>query len=160
MARHALETGGSFYLRHLNWIRNSGISSTDRVVYEHELLSRTLDSMLTIDQLNIPSLTGAELLVRRLQLLEEAQRISPQSPDYSSAAHFMGWAAMRGGGAIAPALRTHVADTLRGEAAVAKEVRKAREEMGRGGGPRGGLLPKKNQGRGSKDKGEVPEKPA
>ena len=132
------------------------MNGTDRVVHEHELLSRSLDAMLMIDQLNLPALTGAELLARRMQLLEEAHRISPHSPDYSGASHFMGWTAMCGGGAIAPKLRMHVADNLRGEAAVAKESRKAREEAGKGAGRgAGGGLQRSRRGRGGRGAGEA-----
>ena len=57
----------------------------DRSVFEHECLSRILEAMISIDQLNAPCLQSAELLVRRMQVIREAHRISPSAPDYSSA---------------------------------------------------------------------------
>ena len=128
LALHALDTGGSFYLRHLNWTRTSGLSWSLRFVREHELISRSLDALLTTDQLKLPALAGAELWARRLQLLEEALRVSPHSPDYSGSSHFMGLTMACVDGAIAPLLRIHAADNLRGEAAGATESRDAREE--------------------------------
>ena len=64
---------------------------------------------------------------------------------------------MCGGGAIAPKLRTHVADNLRGEAAVAKDSRKAREESAAQGRPRGsgGGLQRQRRGRGGRGGGEA-----
>jgi hypothetical protein len=75
-------------------------------------------------------LQGCDILARRLQLIEEAHRISPSAPDYSMSDHFMGWGGMQHGAVVAPKLREHVAANDRGDAAVAKEARKAREEAG------------------------------
>ena len=128
LANHRRDAGMSFTISHEQWVRSAGISSGDRSTYEHEVISRVLDSMITVDQLNVPALQSAELLARRLQLIEEAHRIAPSAPDYSSADHFMGWSSRQHGASIAPALREHVATNLRGDAAVAKEARKAAEE--------------------------------
>lgn len=119
-------TAGTFHER---WVRVSDIPRSDRSVYEHECLSRIMDSMITIDQLNVPSLQSAELIIRRLQVIREAHRISPGQPDYSSADHMMGWRFRRAGQGIDAGLAAHVANELKSEAAIAKEARKAREEM-------------------------------
>ena len=128
LAQSRRDGGGNFAMGHEHWVRTANISAGDRSVYEHEVLSRVLDSMLCTDQLNLPALQSAELVARRLQLIEEAHRIAPGAPDYSSADHFMGWASRQHGAAVAPRLREHVAGNLRGDAAVAKEARKAAEE--------------------------------
>ncbi|CAE8723181.1 unnamed protein product, partial [Polarella glacialis] len=97
------------------------------------------------DQLNIPALQGVEILVRRIQLIKEAHRISPGSPDYSAADQFLGSSMRRNGAAVDPSLQKYVAEELKAEAAIQKESRKAREEgglkvrkPGRGGGRGGG----------------------
>ncbi|CAK9012348.1 unnamed protein product [Durusdinium trenchii] len=114
---------------HEYWLRSAEIPKGDRSTYEHECLSRILESMITVDQLNICALQGAELICRRLQVIREAHRISPSSPDYSSADHFMGWRWRRTAQGIDMQLASHVAQALKDEAAIAKEARKAREEQ-------------------------------
>ena len=114
---------------HEYWLRTSEIPRGDRSIYEHECLSRVLESMVTVDQLNICSLQGCELIARRMQVIREAHRISPSSPDYSAADHFMGWRWKRNAQGIDSSLSAHVASELKNEAAIAKEARKAREEQ-------------------------------
>ncbi|CAE8610344.1 unnamed protein product, partial [Polarella glacialis] len=56
-------------MSHEYWVRNSKIPEGDRSVYEHEMIMRVLDSMITVDQLNVPCLQSAELLLRRAQVI-------------------------------------------------------------------------------------------
>lgn len=114
---------------HEHWIRTADVAKGDRSVYEQECLSRILESMITIDQINVPCLQSAELLVRRMQVIREAHRISPGSPDYSSADVMMGWKYRRSGQGVDSELAAHVAQELKNEAMIAKESRKAREEQ-------------------------------
>ena len=117
-------------------------------MYEHEVLCRALDAMLQFDQLNLPALRSAEILIRRVMLLEEAYSLCPSAPDFAGADFFMGWTALGSGGSGAiSTMRAHVAEQLRGRAAVAKEQRKAREEFQSKRG-----LKKKNKGDGKGDK--------
>ena len=114
---------------HEHWMRTSDIPRGDRSTYEHECLSRILESMVMVDQLNAPALQSAELLCRRLQVIREAHRISPGQPDYSASDVMMGWKYRRSGQGIDSTLAAHVANELKAEAAIAKEARKAREEQ-------------------------------
>ena len=83
-------------------------------------------------------LAGGELIARRIQLIEGAHRASPSAPDYGAADHYMGWPYRAGGVTVAPSLRKYVTDQVKGEAEVAKEQRKAREEQRlRRKGPKG-----------------------
>ena len=111
------------------WLRTAKVPDGDRSVYEMEVLCAALSAMSTVDQLNILSPTCAEILVRRVALIKEAHRISPSAPDYSAGDYFMGWGMRRSGATIAPQLSSYVAEQLRSDAAIAKEARKAREEM-------------------------------
>ena len=113
---------------HEHWVRTHELAKGDRSVYEMEVITRVLEALSTVDQLNLPNLKGAELLIRRWQLIREAHRISPTSPDYSAADVFMGWAYRRGDG-VDPGLARYVAGELRDQASIAKEARKAKEEM-------------------------------
>ena len=124
------DSSGSFTSSHQSWLQSSRIPDGDRAIYEHEVLSRCLDAMLLFDQLNIPALRSAEVLVRRLMLIEEAYALCPSAPDFAGSDFYMGWTALGSGGAGAVTqMRAHVAEQLRGRAAVAKEQRKAREEI-------------------------------
>eukprot|EP00438_Fugacium_kawagutii_P025394 Skav207382 [mRNA] locus=scaffold2496:250834:268725:+ [translate_table: standard] len=113
---------------HEHWVRTTELPRGDRSIYEHECLSRILDAMVMVDQMNAPALQSAELICRRLQVIREAHRISPGQPDYSSSDVMMGWKYKRQGAGIDTTLAAHVANELKNEAATAKESRKAREE--------------------------------
>ena len=58
-------------------------------VYEHEVICRVLEAMPTVDQLNAGALMSAELLARRLQLIEDARRGCPSNPRYSASGAYM-----------------------------------------------------------------------
>ena len=122
------DEGKSPISHHDTWKTSSRIPEGDRAIHEHYLLCRALFELLVVDQCNAPALKSAELLCRRLQLIEEAYRVNPSNPDYSGCDHWMGWGAMPGGTTVSPALRRHVAGEMKAEAEVAKESRKAREE--------------------------------
>ena len=112
---------------HERWVRANELPRGDRSVYEMEVITRVLEAFVMIDQINVPNLTGCELLLRRWQLIREAHRISPGAPDYSSSDIFMGWSYRRGDG-VHQGLAKFVADELKDQAAIAKETRKAKEE--------------------------------
>ena len=113
---------------HEFWLRSADIPKGDRSTYEHECLSRILESLISVDQLNVASLQGAELINRRLQVIREAHRISPSSPDYSAADYFMLWKYRRGSQGVDNQLAQHVANEMKADAAIMKEARKAKEE--------------------------------
>ncbi|CAK9006509.1 unnamed protein product [Durusdinium trenchii] len=75
---------------HEFWLRTAEILKGDRSTYERECLSRIFESMVCIDQLNPSGLQSAELLVRRMQVIREAHRLSPSAPD-CSAAQIISW---------------------------------------------------------------------
>ena len=108
---------------HERWIRSQEITRNDRSIYEMEVLSRVIEALVMVDQVNLPNLKGGELLLRRWQLIKEAHRISPMAPDYSASDHFMGWPQESG---VNPALSKHVSEQLKDQAAIGKEARKAK----------------------------------
>lgn len=130
---------------HERWIRSSEIAKTDRSIFEMEVLAKIMEAFVMTDQINLPNTKGGELILRRWQLIKEAHRISPMAPDYSSSDYFMGWQMDLG---VNQSLAKHVSDQLRDQAAIAKEARKAKEEIehrrGRGG---------RGRGRGGRDPG-------
>lgn len=84
--------------------------------------------MLTVDQLNPSGLQSDELVVRRMQVIRDAHRISPSPPDYTAADHCIGWRYKKQAHGIDSGLASHVANELKSEAQIAKESRKAKEE--------------------------------
>ena len=153
--RAAASHGGSALAAHDRWVARTSLPAGDRSLHEHECLARILDAALTIDQINAPALLCMEFVVRRASLIREAHRLSPSSPDYSMADHWMGWGQSRGGG-VAPDLTRYVAEQLRDEASVAKEARKAREEQKLRKNPKAKSSPK-GGGRGRGGKGDPGE---
>lgn len=63
-----------------------------------------------------------------MQVIREAHRISPSSPDYTSADYFMGWKYRRGAHGVDSELSQFVAGEMKNDAMILKEARKAREE--------------------------------
>ena len=116
----------SLLSRHHKWISESGIKHTDRLVYEHEVLSRTIDVGMVWDGVNMKNTWFAELLLRRMQLLEHAVGEDPHNPSYKEAQHFMGSNEV-GGAYVAPSLQNFVATELGKQTAILKEKRKSRE---------------------------------
>lgn len=149
---------GGLIARHHRWRAESGVNATDRVVYEHEVLSRVLEVAATLDGVNLKNCLWAELVLRRIQLQEEAVSEDGANPSYEGASHWMGTGERKGGALIAPSLRAFVAGELSREAAVLKEKRKARESKlaARGGGGGGGG---RGRGRGGRGRGDA-EPPA
>ena len=113
---------------HEHWVRTHESLKGDRSLYEMEVLTRAIEAFATQDQINIPNSRGCELLIRRWQVIREAHRLNPSSPDYSASDIFMGWEYRRGDG-VHTELAKFVATELKDQAQIAKESRKAREEM-------------------------------
>ncbi|CAE8622891.1 unnamed protein product [Polarella glacialis] len=118
---------GGLIARHHLWKSESGIGNNDRVGFEHEVISKTLEIAALYDGLNLKNCMFNEFLLRRLQLQEEAIAEDPTNPSYDGSAHWMGSSDRRGGALVAPALKAFVATELSREAAIMKEERKARE---------------------------------
>lgn len=127
---------GSMVARHHRWRHESGVQN-GRLVHEHELISRAIEVFVTIDGINLKQCEGAEVLLRRLQLLEEAVVDSPSEPNFENAEHWLGFGERKGGALIAPALKTHVSAQIGKEAAILKERRKAREARAGKGAKKG-----------------------
>ncbi len=144
LRRVATSHRGGFVQRHHQWVRDASIPSRDRSQYEHQCRSRTLDLMIQRDRLNCTNLASAEVVCRRLQLIEEVHREDPDNPDWSGANLYEGDDEQKGGALIAPSLRAHVSTEMSRSAMILKEKRKAKEAVtwargqGRGGkGPKG-----------------------
>jgi hypothetical protein len=123
-----VDAGDTPEFEHDAWVRTATIPDADRSVYEDEVISVVFQTLACVDQLNLPNIAGVELLMRRRALIRESHRLSPSSPDYSDAHHYMGWSRRREAGATHTGLTKFVAEQLRDEASIAKSSRKAREK--------------------------------
>ena len=114
------------------WRRESGVRAHSSAAHEHSILHRALQLLATVDGLNVKNLVGAELLLRRITLHEEAVAENPEAPSYEGSDHYLGISERSGGAQTVPSLRAHVATELSKEAAIMKEKRKAREARAAG----------------------------
>ena len=131
-------TGAGFTIRHQRWVAESGVGGSDRSTFEHQLLSKVMEAAISVDRLNCKNLMCVELVLRRMQLIEEVIAENPSQPSWDHAQLYMGWTERRGGALVAPSMRSHVAARLSAETAVMKERRKAREAKGAGKGKKEG----------------------
>ena len=125
----ATSSASSFVARFHRWRHESGVKPTLPLIYELEVAAQALDSMVMIDRLNIRNLVGADVLLRRIQLIEHAVLECPEAPSFEGARHFMGFGERRGGALIAPTLTAYVAGETGKEVAIIKEKRKAKEAI-------------------------------
>ena len=106
---------------------------TDRILSEHEILSRILETAVTYDCFNVSYLACLEIAGRRLQLLDESHLEDPLHPPFDGVRHLMGMGVRRGGALTAPSLHAHVDTQVAGEAAIAMERRKVCDVKGLSG---------------------------
>lgn len=78
----ALHTAGESLLQHLEFIRKSGVPGRGVASREHMALMDILRHLVAHDMLDITICAGAEMVVRRLYVLEQAVSRSPKAPDW------------------------------------------------------------------------------
>eukprot|EP00435_Cladocopium_sp_Y103_P059267 s48_g21.t1 len=130
---------------HRWWTQNHSLKSDAWGVAEHDTLMKVVDKLGRYDGLDLSNLAGAELAFRRLQLIEfvysergpgggkgaskaDKKGDAMTSMQQYEATIFSGGHKELGDCMVAPALLDYVAKEVEGEAAVLKQVRKAREE--------------------------------
>ena len=131
---------------HRYWVSHNGLTADMWGVVEHENLMKMLDKMGRFDGLDLSNLTCAELAFRRLQLIEyfysdkgpgsgkgsgknkEKDKKHEDLSYKAEAAIFTGTHREYGDLMVAPDLLEYVSKEVERDAAVLKQVRKAREE--------------------------------
>lgn len=145
--RQLRRQGMDFVQHHESWLKKSGVRASDRSVYEHACICRTLNYMASYDQLNLPSLASAESLNRRRTLIEVAHQGRPDAPSYEGAEEILGIRESADGSVIDPAITQHAARRQAAKAEIMKQKRLVTEERrhqrrgdddGEGGGKGGG----------------------
>ena len=102
LLKHFLRVGGDPRRWLVEFLREHQITKADRVYHELYTLTEALYLMGTVDQINIPSLTGGERLCRRLASIIEAYS-KGGAPNWRMAKYYDGNAAELDG--IDPELR-------------------------------------------------------
>ena len=113
---------------HTKWLNESGIEKKSPEAVAHEIGMDTLEAFMCYDQLNVPNVSGIELLIRWMQMIEHAVAQNPKKPAMENTGFFLGNSSRTPGGGLTSALAKHVAAEAAKEASVLKEQRKAREE--------------------------------
>lgn len=130
---------------HRWWVQNHALKNDSWGVSEHDTLMKIIDKLGRFDGLDLANLAGAELAFRRLQLIEfvysergpgggkgtgksDKKLDNLTSMQLHEASIFSGSHKGFGDVMVAPTLLDYVAKEVEGEAAVLKQVRKAREE--------------------------------
>ena len=68
-----------------HWVRSNDLPRGDRSVYEMEVITRVMEALVMIDQVNVPNLVDDELRTRRWQVIRQAHRSSRGAQDNASA---------------------------------------------------------------------------
>jgi hypothetical protein len=112
---------------HREWARATGLAGKPHG-HEHFTLCCAIEMMACFDQLNCPQLLSAELLMRRLCLIESAYEVGQNGKaDFFHAEEMMGFHARASGAVIATTLETEVSERLKARAEIQKQLMKARE---------------------------------
>ena len=128
--RFMTENGGTPMGRHAKFRSEAKVTNACPGVATHESLCKILQTALVYDQVDASNLACMELVVREIQMIEEkyAEKMEGEEGHRAEAHLFLGSSSSRGNVCVDPSLRSWIAEEMRGEAAVLKERRKAREE--------------------------------
>lgn len=131
-----------------HYVQVSGIKPSSGLYTEFKNLISLLWMFVCHDRLDAHNCATAELLCRRIVMIQRVVRTNPRSPDFEGLECFMANALDASGGIVTSDFEGYVADIQRNEAQVMKQQRLAREEAEAadkrkrvqkgGGGPGGG----------------------
>ena len=130
-------TGMEWVTHHLDFVHKSGISPGSNITRCHRRLTDALHAFQQQDMLNLPSLSGVEVLVRYLVQIEMAVTRNPRSPDFQDLDAVVASTVNEFGGLVLPEYSKYIANIQKDEAFTMKQQRQWREEQttrGRGRG--------------------------
>jgi hypothetical protein len=110
------------------YISQSGVNPKAGVAIEFVTLMTTLHFLITIDQVNVLNLAGAEMLMRRARMIQKAIRKNARAPDFEGLELHLTHLLDSTGGITTSAFDRHVAEEMRTEAITMKQHRLWREE--------------------------------
>ena len=112
------------------WEKASGISPRSAVANEHRNLISMLHLLVTYDLVVPCNLASAELMARRVLMIQRATRRNSKAPDFHGLEVYISHAMDPSGGIITLEFEKHIAEVQKGEAMVLKQSRMLREEVG------------------------------
>ena len=128
---------------HREWVKHHNLHGKPHG-HERFTLCAALELLACFDQLNVPSLLGCELLVRRVMLLESAHELANNGrPEFFHSEEIMGFLARPSGAVIAGGTEVEVGERLRARAEIQKHLTKAKEATGVPKGPKRGAQAEK-----------------
>ena len=113
---------------HHDWVRNSGVSEKSAVCREHRFLLEVLKALLEVDQLDVSSLAGTELLLRRIFQIEIAVERNARQPDFDGLKALVETSTKASGSASVSSMSKWFSEHQKSEAFVLKQMRLWSEE--------------------------------
>ena len=129
VCRFIKDHGGTPSGWHSKWMFLTKPQPTDAGVHVHEIGYKTLEIMISFDQLQVGSFAAAEFCARQIQSVEEKYRdrgVPKDSLELVSEAALFSGSRSRSTICVCPALSEWIAEEMRKEAAIMKERRKVR----------------------------------
>ena len=114
------------YLAHYQ--ASSGMSTTSGLAVELKVLLTVLWLLVTHDRVNIFNLAGAELVSRRVLMIQRAVKKNSRSPDFEGLDGYLSNTLDPLGGVLCPEFNKHISELQKTESAILKQQRLAREE--------------------------------
>ena len=111
-----------------HYISQCGVNAKAGVAIEFATLMTTLHFFITIDQVSVLNLSGAEILMRRARMIQEAIKKNARAPDFDGLELHLTQLLDSTGGITTSAFDRHVAEEMRTEATTMKQHRLWREE--------------------------------
>ena len=136
--RFMRDHGGSPTGWHTKWLSLTRMQANDSYVILHDHFSKVLEMMVVYDQLQVGALAAAEYVVRQIQMIEEKYKDKVAGAEDAVEQALFSGQVHRSGLCLCPALSEWMGTEMRGEAALMKERRKAREERALKKPPAGG----------------------
>ena len=116
---------------HLQWARNSGVSSYAACLHEHRCICDYLKYLIATDQVDVSCLLGTEMMCRRLITIETAVTRNPQAPDFSGLDLVMESGIGQTGEARTAKFTEWISAKLKERAQVQKQARRSRSSRWR-----------------------------
>ena len=114
------------YLAHYQ--ASSGMSTTSGLAVELKVLLTVLWMLVTHDRVNVYNLAGAELISRRILMIQRAVKRNSRAPDFEGLDGYLSNTLDPLGGVLCPEFEKHISELQKTASAILKQQRLAREE--------------------------------
>ena len=124
-----LRLGLTLFTYHDHWVRMSGVHAESAVSWEHRMLLMILGFLVNYDRVDPTNLAAAELLGRRVVMIERAVRVNAKAPTFAGLHKMIEHSLDEGGGVATREFTAHMAQVAESEARILKQNRLLREEL-------------------------------